>query len=112
MQAKLPWIFAALLGLTGFLIGYSVGDTNFAGKDTRASEVRAKPALIWSTDSGATPAADPETAALVKDFEQAAASIMEDSNHLRQAHRLFQMVEHLSAEEMPGALNAALHLDQ
>src|SRR6476619_6389272 len=106
MQAKIPWLFVALLSITGFLIGYSMGDANSASKGPSASEPSAKPAVIRSSDSGATPAADPETAALVKDFEESAASIMEDTNYLRQAHRLFQMVEHLSASEIPGALNA------
>src|ERR1051325_4739804 len=111
MQSKLPWLFAALLSIIGFFVGYSMGDANSAGKGTSATPTSPKPEISSSRDSDATPAADPETAALVKDFEQAAASIMEDSNYLRQAHRLFQMVEHLSAAEMPGALNAALHLD-
>ncbi len=96
MQTKLPWLCAALLGVIGWLIGYSMNsEPSAAGPGATAA------AAISS--SGATPAADPETAAMVKDFEQSAATIMEDMNQMRQSHRLWQMVEHLSAAEMPGA---------
>ena len=107
MQTKLPWLCAALLGVIGWLVGYSM-NTRPAGSSPNIAATTGNSA---SADSSATPAANPETAAMVKDFEQFAATIMEDGNYLRRSHRLYRMVEHLTAAEMPGALNAAMHLD-
>ena len=108
MQTKLPWLCAALLGFIGWLIGYSMN----SGPSAPAPDSTTAAGLSSGGDSGATPAADPETAAMVKDFEQSATTIMEDVNYLRRSHRLYQMVEHLTAADMPGAMNAAMHLDQ
>jgi hypothetical protein len=109
MQTKLPWFCAGLLGVIGWLIGYSMrGSSNPSAPPAAPLATKAGAA---SGDSGATPAADPETAAMVKDFETSAAQIMEDTNYLRQSYRLYLMVEGLGAADIPAALNAAMHLD-
>lgn len=110
MRTTLPWTCAVLLGAIGWLLGYFMGDS-VDGRAGAAPLAAGTTNIAAASSTGGALIGRPDGVFAGKDFESAAATILEDRNQMRQAARLYQMVEGLSAAEIPAALNAAMHLE-